>query len=252
MNAITIEELLSNSLIQVLKTGERPAEIQFGNPQFQLIPRHGRLQDLIGDLHKNLDPSIMVETLYLYQKPDSADKNGWSEAEITALYNQVIAISTLQGIQYYSASRENMRIFYESSSVIDEPSARRNLPDPFYQTPPLELSLYARQRDSSFGDNTYQYTFRLFQGALVITQENLTSLNVGIIPAVSRNRLRSVLAILDAGEYMVIYAVSMARAASLPGLRDRIGSSFSNRSEAIIQWLVTGADRAFNNWRNFE
>ena len=51
---------------------------------------------------------------------------------------------------------------------------------------------------------------------------------------------------LDAGEYILIYAVSMAKAASLPGMNDRIGSSFSNRAEAILQWITRGADRAFS------
>ena len=248
-NTISLEDLLDNSLITILRAGERPTEIQFRNLQFRLIPRHEGLRRLMEAIHRDLDPSIMVETLHLYQKPRDAEKTGWTQAELTALFNETIAISTLQGIQYYSASRGTMRTFYETSLVIDNPTTRRPLPDPSYMTVPPELVLFARQRDLSFGDNIYQYTYRILPGALVFLQENLTGLNAGIIPAVGKNNLRSGLVLLDAGDCLIIYAVSMAKATSLPGLRDRIGDSFSNRAEAIIQWIVSGADRAFNKIR---
>ena len=94
-------------------------------------------------------------------------------------------------------------------------------------------------------ENSNQYNFYYRPGSLVFIQENLSSLNAGIIPAVSRNRLRSCLVLQDAGDYLIIYAVSMAKTVSLPGLKDKIGDSFSNRAEAIIQWVIRGADRAF-------
>jgi hypothetical protein len=242
---VSLEDLLSSSLISALKAGEEPAEIQFRDFQFRLTPLNEDLRLLVEAIRRDLDPSVMVETLHLYQKPQDAERTGWTQAELTALYNKTVAISTLQGIQYYSASRGTMRTFYETSLVIDNPTAKRPLPDPSFMTIPRELTLFARQKDLTFGDNFYQYTYLLLPGALVFVQENLSSLNAGIIPAVGKNKLRSVLALLDAGDYLVIYAVSMAKAVSLPGLRDRIGDSFSNRAEAIIKWLVSGADRAF-------
>ena len=240
-----LDTLLEASQISALKAGTQLMEIQFRDIRFRLIPRHEDVRRLVETIRGDLDPSIMVEALHLYQKPGEAEKSGWTQAEMTALYNEAIAISTLQGIQYYSASRGVMRTFYETSSVIDGPSTKRALGDPSFVTPPGELTLFARQKDSTFGDNVYQYKYLIMPGALVFVQENLTGLNAGIIPAVAKNRLHSVLALFDAGDYLIIYAVSMARAASLPGLRDRIGDSFSNRATAIIEWLVSGADRAF-------
>ena len=243
--AAPLEELLELSQISVLKAGGRPTEVQFKDINFQLFPRRNDIRQLLETLRRDLDPSVMVETLFLYQKPKTADKTAWTEAEFSAFYNELIALSTLQGIQYFSASRGAMRTFYEISVIINNPSAKKPLPDPSFPTPPQELSLYARQKDLTFGDNVYQYTFFSFPGAMVFIQENLSSLNAGIIPAVGKNKLRSCLAFLDSGEYLVIYAVSMAKTVSLPGLKDRIGDSFSNRAEAIIQWVVSRADRAF-------
>jgi hypothetical protein len=242
--ADSIENLLEAPQISALKAGNRLMEIQFRDIRLKLIPQHEDVRRLVETIRGDLAPSIVVETLHLYQKPGEAVE-GWTQEEKTALYNEAIAISTLQGIQYYSASRGVMRIFYETSSVIDGPSTKKALPDPSFVTPPGELTLFARQKDSTFGDNIYQYKYLSLPGALVFVQENLTSLYAGIIPAVAKNRLHSVLALFDAGDFLIIYAVSMAKAASLPGLRDRIGDSFSNRAAAIIDWLVSGADRAF-------
>ena len=243
----SLEELLDSSLSARLRAGERLSQVQFRNDGFLLAPRYASLYHLISSIRTTLDPGIMVETLSLYQKPAEADKNGWTQAELNALYNEAVAISTLQGIEYYSASRGVMRTFYEISSIIDGPDTKNHLPDPTYNFVPPTMTLYARQKDLTFGDNVYKYTYSRFPGALVFVQENLTNLTYGIFTAVRSNNLHSVLAMLDLGDHVLIYAVSMARAVSLPGMNDRISSSFSNRAEAILGWISTGADRAFRN-----
>jgi hypothetical protein len=80
---------------------------------------------------------------------------------------------------------------------------------------------------------------------MIIIQENISALTYGIITAVGRNNLNAMVALVDAGDSVVIYAVSMARTGSFPGIRDRMGDSFSNRAEAILQWINSGAERAF-------
>jgi hypothetical protein len=71
-------------------------------------------------------------------------------------------------------------------------------------------------------------------------------MNVGIITAVGKNKLRTVVAVIDAGDCLLVYAASMAKAASLPGLGERIGNSFTNRAEAILKWFSGRADLAFS------
>jgi hypothetical protein len=242
----SLEELLSPSLLAALAAGERPTEIQFSNPRFRIIPQHERIRQVIEDVHQELDPGIMVETLYLYKKPAGSGKSAWTEAERIRLYNEVLALSTLTGLQYYSASRQAMRTFYESSQVIDNPSAKKVIADPVYQVPPYKLIVYARQKDLTFGDNTYQYDYYSFPDAMVFVQQNLTSMTYGIIPAVGKNRLRSAVAIIDAGDYILVYAASMAKAASLPGMKERVGNSFSNRAGAILNWFSSQAGKAFS------
>ena len=221
-------------------------EIQFGDTETRLLPRHEKLRSLIQDHRKELGPNILVESLSLYAKPRKASSPVWSKAEKTGLFNRCLGISSLTGIQYYSSSRNTMRTFYEISHVIDGPSTKKALPDPVFQDPPGMFTLYAQQKDLTFGDNIYQYDYYCWDDAFFFVQRNLTAMNVGIIPGVSANNLRSVMAVLDAGEYLLIYGVSMAKAPPFPGLRERIGNSFSTRVEAILDWFNGRAGGAFN------
>jgi hypothetical protein len=139
-----------------------------------------------------------------------------------------------------------MRTFYEISQIIDGPSSKNPLPDPAFLRPPRELSLYARQKDLTFGDNIYQYDFYYTQGTIIFIQQNLTSLTAGIIPAVGKNNLRSVVAIIDAEDSILVYAASMAKAVLIPGMNERLGTSFANRAEAILRWFSDQADKVFS------
>ncbi|MDR2177018.1 MAG: hypothetical protein LBP20_03125 [Treponema sp.] len=243
--SLSLEELTGTEAAAELRAGKILSQIQFKNPSPALAPRHGNVLALLEETLAELGTGIMVESLSLYEKPPFAARPVWSEAERTAVFNSALAISSLEGIQYYSASRGTMRIFYEYSRVIDSPDTRRELPDPRYAELPAGLSLYARQRDLTFGDNIYEYRYHAGSDSFVFVQRNLTALKVGIISAVGKDKLRSLVAVIDAGDNLLVYAVSLVKAAALPGMRDRIGNSFTNRAQAILGWFSAQADGAF-------
>ena len=223
-------------------------ETQLRNPSPKLLPFDVDLRQFITTAIDALDPNIMVETLYLYKKPvqSRTSADSWDNTQKTGIFNQLLAISTLTGIEYYSASREEMRTLFEYSQVIDGPETKYPLPDPVYASPPAELSLYARQVDLTFGDNVYRYDFMTTQNGIFFAQENLTalalaSIPVARIPVVRSNNLRSIMAVFDCGDTLLIYSVSMAKAFSAP-IGERIGNSFSNRADAVLKWFSGRVD----------
>jgi hypothetical protein len=244
IESVTLEEL-APSASEALKRGETVTELQLKNPDPVLVPRDSYLQFLIANLAAELQPGIMVESLRLYTKPASSGNGSWTEEERTALYNRSLALSSLAGLEYFSTSRNAMRTFYETSGVIDGPESRRPLPDPVYAAPPEYLSVFARQKDLTFGDNVYQYEYYARPKAIILVQQNLSPMKVAIIPAIARNNLRSVTAVIDAGPYLLLYTCALVKAASLPGLGGRIGASFSTRVEAVTSWFMGQADKAF-------
>jgi hypothetical protein len=243
--ALSLEELAGPQAAAELRAGKTLSQVQLKNPSPVLVPRHGEVQALLTRTLADLGTGVMAESLTSYEKPPSASRPAWSGAERSALYNSALALSSLAGVQYYSASRRTMRTFYEYSRVIDSPDTKQELADPFYPEPPASLSVYARQRDLTFGDNIYEYRYHAGDDSLVFVQRNLTALKIGLISAVGRDRLRSLVAVIDAGDSLLIYAVSMARASAFPGLGNRIGNSFTNRAQAILGWFNGRAAAAF-------
>jgi len=244
---VPLEDMVgSNYAARIGLGGVSVTETQLKNPVLKLLPNHSGLRRYVTEAMTSLDPSLAVETLYLYKKPvRSVLLEGWNDDQRANLFNQIMSLSTLAGIEYYSASRRTMRTFYETSRVIDGPQTKNPLPDPVFAQPPETLTIYARQKDLTFGDNVYRYDFLTTGDAFFFTQENMTALTAGIIPAIGKNKLRSVMAIIDCGDSLLIYAVSMAKAASIPGMGDRIGNSFTNRADALIKWFTGKADSVF-------
>lgn len=245
--AENLENLLGSKNASALLKGDPVTEVQSRNPEPRLIPEVAGVKHIIDTVKKGFTPNMMVESLYIYKKPAGANKGTWTENELSALYNKALAISTLEGIQYYSTSRKTMRTFYETSSVVDNPEKKNPLPDPTYFVPPRELTLYARQKDGTFGDNIYKYTYYTEKNYLLFIQENLTTMTAGIIPAVGKNKLHSLVAVIDADEYLLIYVSSMADVASIPGIAQRVGNSFSTRADAIMNWFTSQADTVFSS-----
>jgi len=244
VGSLSLSDFIDQQKITALLAGEKLILSQFNEAQPKFIPQHRSLITLVDTIRRDLEPSVMIETIFVYEKPENAKKEAWSAEEEARLYNGILALSTLAGLQYYSVSRGEMRTFYETSSVIDGQSTKRPLPDPVYSRPPARLTIQARQKDLTFGDNIYQYDYYSEPGAFFFIQRNLTSLSYGIIPAVGKNKLQSVAAVMDAGNYILVYIVSMSKAVSIPGMKERIGNSFANRSEALFNWFSNQADKA--------
>jgi hypothetical protein len=246
----SLEELVDQGIAATLRTAPEPlTELQLKNPSPRLMPKHEELQRFVRETLRSLEPNILVETLSLYQRPQSSQQTaaptGWSRDEQTGIFNQLTALSTLTGIQYYSESRKAMRIFYESSTVIDDPAKKKPQPDPSFTVCPDSLALYAQQKDLTFGDNIYRFEYHIGADIILFSQENLSSMNLGIIPAIGKNKFRTVMAIIDAGDTLLIYSAAIAKTASVPGMGDRIGSSFTNRVKAILKWFIGRADKVF-------
>jgi len=247
----SLEDLVGAERAALLRASAGPAEggrilseVQVRNPGLRLRPAHEAVERLAMEAKSDLGPSIVVEALFAYSKPRGRAEE-WSAAERAELFNRVAALSTLAGIQYFSASRGAMITFYETSHVIDNPRNRSPIADPSFAEPPERFVMYAHQRDLTFGSNVYRFEYRSGADFILFTQENLTAMTAGIIPAIGRNRFRMVIAVIDAGDSLLIYAAAMTRVASAFGMGDRIGNSFNNRLVAVLQWFSAHADEVF-------
>lgn len=245
LSATSIEDLVSEQFTSELYQNGKSTQIQLKDPRPLLVPDSELTKNTVQSVFNELEPSILVETIYLYEKPMENRGRSWTNSEYVSLYNAVRALSTLSGIEYFSASRNKMRTFYELSTLIDDPESKKVLPDPIVSIPAATSKLYARQKDLTFGDNIYTYDFYTANSEIIFIQENLTTMSYGIIPILRKNRLRTVVSITDTEKYLLVYAASMARAVMLPGIEGKVRDSFSNRSDAVYDWFSSQADAAF-------
>jgi hypothetical protein len=186
--------------------------------------------------------ALLVERLRLIEKPDGFGKGAWTDAEKAAVLNVLASISSLAGTRYYSPSRKERRTLYEASFIVGSPADKTPLPDPvFTPTGPLppSFTLYARQRDLTFGENVYRYGYSVYGGAIVLTQTNCGTLRYGIIPIASKESVRVLAAVIDAGEQLLVYAASSAASLPpIPAVSRKAADSFAARADALLDWFA--------------
>jgi hypothetical protein len=222
---------------QALVSG-RAVKLGKGSPS--LLPAHAAAAPL-GQAIASEDPAILVEAAFIFPRRAPAGQEGRA-AELASIYGIMRSIGTLEGIEYYSASRKKMRTFYAESYLIDDPKTKKRLPDPAPPAPaslPKSESLFAFQRDLSFGANVYRYDFESAPGAVRVIAVNLTRMSYSLVPVIAPEALKTRLLVIQAEDAIVFYAASGADA---PGIfKGKLEDSFSNRAEALFKWFAARA-----------
>ena len=163
--------------------------------------------------------------------------SGGASCRWTDLYNHLRAVSTLQGIEYYSGSRGYHRTLYKQSYAIAGPDDRTPLPDPVVSGVPELATLYLVQEDSTFGSNVYQSDYR-FDGTTITMQvRNLTTMWWSILPLVNPGDFRSVVSVTPTDQGLLFYAAAGIYTIDIGGVRERSQSSLRNRLDALERWL---------------
>ncbi len=190
------------------------------------------------------DPDVVVEALYVWKKPRATEL----PTETLAIFNILRAVGTLQGIEYWSASRGRMRLFYEESWRVVSFEDRTPVPDePVKEVPPSE-SFTVWQKDLSFGGNVNRVDYSCSADGVLMESTNLTRMSYGILSVAAPGALKVRVLALNVDEGVLFWVVSSARAAVVPGVRGKLEASFGNRSEAIFRWFSAKAGEA---WKAF-
>jgi hypothetical protein len=237
----TLSELVGDLRAGGLRSGTSIKEVRTRTEKPGLVPRGGSGVRLETEIAR-FEPNVLVEALYLFPKPSSAAGRSWNEGERRTVFNLLQSLSTLKGIEYFSASRGRMRVFYESSYVVDGPEGKSAVPDPLAAAVPERSTIYAVQKDLSFGENRYRYEYVATSSDISFVQLNLTTMVYAFVPVLGKERLKTVVLVTDTDEGYLLYAASAARTTLLPGLEDKIKNSFSNRADAIYRWFSSRAD----------
>ncbi|TVQ40973.1 MAG: hypothetical protein EA384_01515 [Spirochaetaceae bacterium] len=217
----------------LLNSGERVLHFYNQPRQIALLPDTVYGAAITASLHE-LAPRIGVEALYLLPMPAGLPQQ---DGFALRLYNVLRSVSTMEGIEYYSASRERMRVFYRESYIVADPGSRDRAPDPLVDIVPASDRQFAFQHDSSFGRNTYALDYRFESGQMGLTMINLTRMSYGILPLVGDRNLEIHLVVIPTDDGLLFYGNCGVRVIGLFGMQDRVQASFTNRIDAIYRWF---------------
>jgi hypothetical protein len=203
-------------------------------------PAHGLAVRVVRSIASE-KPDVVVEALYLWKKPKSVSPS----AETLALYNILLSVSSLQGIEYWSASRDKMRLFYEESWRVVSPSNTTRIPDQTVAVLSPSESITVWQKDLTFGGNLNRVDYTSAADGVLMESVNLTKMSYGIVPVASPGTLKVRVLVLSVDEGLLFWVVSSANATVIPGVRGKLESSFGNRAEAIFRWFSRKAEEAW-------
>ncbi len=186
------------------------------------------------DEFSNMDISIGVESLYLLKYSDLIPGNSVTPISI---YNTLLSIKTMKGIEYYSKSRKKMRTLFTESYEIISPDDPRPVADPVIQTIPQIINRYLLQTDKTFGENIYKTVYKFDGSAIWVNMINTTKMKYKFIPMVKPGNMSVNLFILPIKDGLLFYGVTAAETASFFGLEKTKKESFYNRIKAMYNWF---------------
>ncbi|ULQ58610.1 hypothetical protein K7I13_08530 [Brucepastera parasyntrophica] len=181
------------------------------------------------------EPMYVNEQVYLYKK--GSGHSTVPGDEIGRISVILRSVSKIEGITYYSNSKKREEVLYDKSFVVDNSDTGRKIADPVEGNAD-GLVLTVRQRDTTFGEYLYQYSYRQTEDTVALFYSNIDTMKYGFIKLIAPGELKVVLSVQDLGDYLLIYGLMRGRFASIPGIKDTVHKSFSSRVEAIYNWFI--------------
>ena len=172
---------------QLKETGEIFRELANGE-DFRMFPGSESVPEL-ESIKSSMKRYFGTETMLFLPFsgiPDSPEKR---EPFLLALYNLIRHVSTLQGMDYYSASRERRRTLFNEFYAISEHGSRTPLTDPIWSRIPPSEKFLIFQNDATFGDAEYEVTYKYENPVISLTLKNTTTLVYKIIPVAGKEKL---------------------------------------------------------------
>jgi hypothetical protein len=196
----------------------------------------------IRDTLESLDPRVGIEISLSIPVTSEA----FTEEGLVRIYNILRSLSTMEGIEYYSASRGEMRTFYSESYAVAGPDGNDAIPDPVVTAIPPQSTVWAFQEDGSFGRNVQRIDYTFAEEQFLMTITNETTMVYKIVPLVRQGNLKTFLVVQpdrDSGT-ITFYGNLAVRVPGMFGMEDRARDSFFNRIVALHDWFSQELTRA--------
>lgn len=184
--------------------------------------------------------ALRIEALVLLPAQPSARPSAASLPDTFRKLALILnSVHSLEGFEYWSASRQRMRTLYAEVYRVDSPSKVLKLPDPTgipEAAPGYSRVFYAYQRDLTFGGNVQKYAIRIGPASVVMTNENATTLRYFLLPLVQPGKMRARILIVPCAEGLLVHFMSTLEALDVAA--GRVFESAGNKALAVLGWFA--------------
>ena len=187
------------------------------------------------------ETNLIIEALIFLPNSQTPSPSSIS-AQLDSLgliFNQ---FSSIQGIQYWSASRKIMRTLYLESYRIDNPKSRNRISDPSTASKLktlLSKPMYLHQKDQTFDAIILEVHCAITDSAFLMTNKNMIPMRMITIPVLPENGLRTGFFAAPSPNGILLYFVTSVQSPSIA--RDRVFESASNKALALLHWFIEKA-----------
>jgi hypothetical protein len=225
---------LSPELQQLLRTQGRVEHSLSGGAGPELMPTNPWKEQVQAELAA-LKPTMGVEMLRLYEH-SGVDYSG--PQELLRIYNTLHAVSTLEGIQYYSVTHRRMRMLFSAAYAVDGPDSRQPIPDPHFTDIPPYSYLYVFQQDLTFGTNINIYEYYCSDGYILVKSKNLTPIRYFLFPVVQPDHYITYILLVPQAGKILFYGLMGVQLPPIFASGGSTEASLYNRLTALYEWFV--------------
>lgn len=237
----SIEKILKKEIFEeLLQKGELKHTLEKDETELILMPETDFMKEKIvfQGGKDGEDPSYASEALYLIKKSNLAEKNNVNleDISIDKVSKILRSISKMKGMQYWSNSRQKWDTLYSESYMIAGPDSDEKIPD-MTEGSADNLKLYCFQNEHAFGKSKYALTYKQAENEVFVRFQNIDSLKYKFIRAVKKGNMNINLAVMDCGDYFIVYMAIQAKILRFSVLEQRMEKSLSSRLDAINKWF---------------
>jgi hypothetical protein len=232
----TLASYVSPDTLTAIRAGQRLTATIPNDGHLSLLPKISS-DDEIAEKVASIHPTVGVEVVGLIGGPDMSGSDG-----ALSLYNMLHAVSSMEGMMYYSVTHGAREVLFRQSFVITSLSKPTKVPDPVFTSIPADDSIMTLQEDTSFGRILYEERYAYRKDHVVATIENLTNVNFLFVPIIQPRNLVSIFVVVPVGKELLYYGICYLRTGMPLGDRTLREASLRNRLYAMADWMKARLD----------
>ena len=221
-----------SDLLKLEKEGKLTLFLEKGQPPIYL-PDVRERSELNEEINEN-SFNTGIETIFLHREKKYLKS-------IEEYFKILTNIKSLEGIQYYSHSRERYRLLFEEAYPVVGTSRKKPAETPLFNEKIRHYSFNSYIKDLSFGRNYYKMDYTVSDNYLIMKMTNIDDMRYGIIPVIDREDLTFYLIIMADGDELAVYCSGMCSHVNAGFLRKKIRNSIHSRVEALYEWFKDNA-----------